>query len=80
MTEVLWPAVPNGTDIAFLADPGSPWGNSTVTSTAAVASLFKCALTKTGFQFYYLPAVYILVFIIGFLGNSVAIWMFVFHI
>nr|4XNV_A Chain A, P2Y purinoceptor 1, Rubredoxin, P2Y purinoceptor 1 [Homo sapiens]4XNW_A Chain A, P2Y purinoceptor 1,Rubredoxin,P2Y purinoceptor 1 [Homo sapiens]4XNW_C Chain C, P2Y purinoceptor 1,Rubredoxin,P2Y purinoceptor 1 [Homo sapiens] len=78
-TEVLWPAVPNGTDAAFLAGPGSSWGNSTVASTAAVSSSFKCALTKTGFQFYYLPAVYILVFIIGFLGNSVAIWMFVFH-
>ncbi|KAJ6669385.1 hypothetical protein lerEdw1_008194 [Lerista edwardsae] len=31
----------------------------------------KCSLTKTGFQFYYLPAVYIVVFITGFLGNSV---------
>lgn len=77
MTEVLWQAVPNGTDAAFLAGLGPPWGNSTAASTAAVP--FKCALTKTGFQFYYLPAVYILVFIIGFLGNSVAIWMFVFH-
>lgn len=80
MTEVLWPAVPNGTDAAFLGGPGSPWSNSTVASTAAVAATsFRCALTKTGFQFYYLPAVYIVVFIIGFLGNSVAIWMFVFH-
>ncbi|XP_006868028.1 PREDICTED: P2Y purinoceptor 1-like [Chrysochloris asiatica] len=83
MTEVLWPTVPNGTDTAFLAGQSSPWGNSTwgngtAVSTAAAAS-FKCSLTKTGFQFYYLPAVYILVFIIGFLGNSVAIWMFVFH-
>ncbi|XP_051779944.1 P2Y purinoceptor 1 [Erpetoichthys calabaricus] len=38
-----------------------------------------CPLTKTGFQFYYLPTVYIFVFITGLIGNSVAIWMFVFH-
>nr|XP_044987433.1 P2Y purinoceptor 1 [Jaculus jaculus] len=79
MTESLWPAVPNGTDAAFLAGLGSPWGNSTVASTAPFSAPYRCSLTKTGFQFYYLPAVYILVFIVGFLGNSVAIWMFVFH-
>ncbi|XP_066565592.1 P2Y purinoceptor 1 isoform X1 [Amia ocellicauda] len=38
-----------------------------------------CSLTRTGFQFYYLPTVYILVFITGLIGNSVAIWMFIFH-
>ncbi|XP_055030611.2 P2Y purinoceptor 1 [Misgurnus anguillicaudatus] len=38
-----------------------------------------CSLTKTGFQFYYLPTVYIIVFITGFIGNSLAIWMFVCH-
>ncbi|XP_035239879.1 P2Y purinoceptor 1 [Anguilla anguilla] len=38
-----------------------------------------CSLTKTGFQFYYLPTVYIIVFITGLIGNSLAIWMFVFH-
>lgn len=38
-----------------------------------------CSLTKTGFQFYYLPTVYILVFITGLVGNSLAIWMFVCH-
>lgn len=38
-----------------------------------------CSLTKTGFQFYYLPTVYIMVFITGLVGNSLAIWMFVFH-
>ncbi|KAM5292828.1 P2Y purinoceptor 1 [Ctenodactylus gundi] len=79
MTALPWPAVPNGTGAAFLPSPGSPWENGTAASTAAVSSVFTCALTKTGFQFYYLPAVYIVVFIVGFLGNSVAIWMFVFH-
>ncbi|KTG01641.1 hypothetical protein cypCar_00033423 [Cyprinus carpio] len=39
----------------------------------------RCSLTKTGFQFYYLPIVYIIVFIAGFIGNSLAIWMFVCH-
>lgn len=38
-----------------------------------------CSLTKTGFQFYYLPTVYIMVFITGLVGNSLAIWMFVCH-
>lgn len=38
-----------------------------------------CSLTKTGFQFYYLPTVYIIVFITGLVGNSLAIWMFVCH-
>uniref|UniRef100_A0A8C9S832 P2Y purinoceptor 1 n=1 Tax=Scleropages formosus TaxID=113540 RepID=A0A8C9S832_SCLFO len=38
-----------------------------------------CSLTRTAFQFYYLPTVYIVVFVAGFIGNSVAIWMFVFH-
>ncbi|XP_051952622.1 P2Y purinoceptor 1-like [Xyrauchen texanus] len=38
-----------------------------------------CSLTKTGFQFYYLPTVYIIVFIAGLIGNSLAIWMFVCH-
>ncbi|KAI5940122.1 P2Y purinoceptor 1 [Manis javanica] len=84
MTEVLWPAGPNGTDAAFLAGAGPHWGNtsavaSTAAAAAAAAAPYSCSLTKTGFQFYYLPAVYIVVFIIGFLGNSVAIWMFVFH-
>uniref|UniRef100_A0AAZ3Q008 P2Y purinoceptor 1 n=1 Tax=Oncorhynchus tshawytscha TaxID=74940 RepID=A0AAZ3Q008_ONCTS len=36
-------------------------------------------LEKTGFQFYYLPTVYILVFVTGLVGNSLAIWMFVCH-
>lgn len=58
--------------------------NYTVLNTTAVVpgvdnSSIGCSLTKTGFQFYYLPTVYILVFITGFIGNSVAIWMFVFH-
>uniref|UniRef100_A0A672FXE2 Purinergic receptor P2Y1 n=1 Tax=Salarias fasciatus TaxID=181472 RepID=A0A672FXE2_SALFA len=30
-------------------------------------------------QFYYLPTVYIMVFITGLVGNSLAIWMFVCH-
>lgn len=38
-----------------------------------------CSLTKTGFQFYYLPTVYIMVFLTGLVGNSLAIWMFVCH-
>lgn len=38
-----------------------------------------CSLTGTGFQFYYLPTVYILVFVTGLVGNSLAIWMFVCH-
>ncbi|KAK6296253.1 hypothetical protein J4Q44_G00339660 [Coregonus suidteri] len=38
-----------------------------------------CSLTRTGFQFYYLPTVYILVFVAGLVGNSLAIWMFVCH-
>lgn len=38
-----------------------------------------CSLTKTGFQFYYLPTVYIMVFVTGLVGNSLAIWMFVCH-
>lgn len=38
-----------------------------------------CSLTKTGFQFYYLPTVYIMVFITGLIGNSLAIWMFICH-
>ncbi|XP_028925181.1 P2Y purinoceptor 1 isoform X1 [Ornithorhynchus anatinus] len=67
MAGILWPSGLNGTAV-----PG--WGNATAAAAAA-----KCSLTKTGFQFYYLPAVYILVFLAGFLGNSVAIWMFVFH-
>lgn len=50
MTEVPWSVVPNGTDAAFLAGLGSLWGNSTVASTAAVSSSFRCALTKTGFS------------------------------
>ncbi|TRY95464.1 hypothetical protein DNTS_000436 [Danionella cerebrum] len=40
---------------------------------------WKCPLTKTGFQFYYLPVVYILVFLTGFIGNSLALWMFLRH-
>lgn len=69
MTEVLLSAALNGTEPNLL--PSSGWSAGNVTT--------KCSLTKTGFQFYYLPTVYILVFITGFLGNSVAIWMFVFH-
>ncbi|XP_023676995.2 P2Y purinoceptor 1 [Paramormyrops kingsleyae] len=38
-----------------------------------------CHLTRTAFQFYYLPTVYIIVFITGLIGNSLAIWMFIFH-
>lgn len=68
MTEALISAALNGTQPELLAG-GWAAGNATT----------KCSLTKTGFQFYYLPTVYILVFITGFLGNSVAIWMFVFH-
>ncbi|XP_048201992.1 P2Y purinoceptor 1 [Perognathus longimembris pacificus] len=75
MTAELWPSVPNGTDAAFLGVPASPWGNGS----AAPAAPFRCALTKTGFQFYYLPIVYILVSVVGLVGNSVAIWMFVRH-
>ncbi|CAL8334725.1 unnamed protein product [Boreogadus saida] len=37
-----------------------------------------CSLTKS-FQFYYLPTVYIMVFLTGLVGNSLAIWMFVCH-
>ncbi|XP_051874894.1 P2Y purinoceptor 1-like isoform X1 [Pristis pectinata] len=37
-----------------------------------------CTLNK-GFQFYYLPIMYIIVFVTGFIGNSVALWMFIFH-
>ncbi|CAM9337184.1 unnamed protein product [Bubo scandiacus] len=69
MTEVLFSAALNGTEPNLLSSSGWSAGNATT----------KCSLTKTGFQFYYLPTVYILVFITGFLGNSVAIWMFVFH-
>lgn len=78
---VPWPSDPNATEAGFLAGVGSPWTNDTssVVATAATSAPFRCALIKTGFQFYYLPAVYILVFIVGFVGNSVAIWMFVFH-
>lgn len=39
-----------------------------------------CSLTKTGFQFYYLPTVYIVVFVTGLLGNGVAMWMFARHL
>ncbi|XP_007888416.2 P2Y purinoceptor 1 [Callorhinchus milii] len=42
-------------------------------------SVNKSCSLNTGFQFYYLPIMYILVFVTGFIGNSVAIWMFVFH-
>ncbi|XP_069753593.1 P2Y purinoceptor 1 [Narcine bancroftii] len=38
----------------------------------------SCTLNK-GFQFYYLPIMYIIVFVTGFIGNSVALWMFLFH-
>ncbi|XP_004603217.2 P2Y purinoceptor 1 [Sorex araneus] len=75
MTEAPWPAGANASDAAW---PGAPWANGSAGAGAAAAP-FRCALTKTGFQFYYLPAVYILVFVVGFLGNSVAIWMFAFH-
>ncbi|XP_078266630.1 P2Y purinoceptor 1 [Rhinoraja longicauda] len=37
-----------------------------------------CSLNK-GFQFYYLPIMYIIVFVTGFIGNSVALWMFICH-
>ncbi|XP_068135374.1 P2Y purinoceptor 1 [Hyperolius riggenbachi] len=67
MTEVFLTALLNVTQSTLLAS-GSSAGNVT-----------KCTLTKTGFQFYYLPAVYIVVCITGFIGNSVAIWMFIFH-
>ncbi|XP_040205122.1 P2Y purinoceptor 1 [Rana temporaria] len=67
MTEVFLSALLNVTQSTLLAS-GSSTGNVT-----------KCTLTKTGFQFYYLPAVYIVVCITGFIGNSVAIWMFIFH-
>ncbi|XP_012871658.1 PREDICTED: P2Y purinoceptor 1 [Dipodomys ordii] len=80
MTAVPWPSVPNGTDAAFLGGPASvsaPWGNG---SAAPPAAAFRCALTKTGFQFYYLPAVYIVVAVVGLVGNSVAMWMFVCHL
>lgn len=68
MTELLVSAVLNVTETHLLASNGSTQDNPA-----------KCSLISTGFQFYYLPAVYIVVFITGFLGNSVAIWMFIFH-
>ncbi|XP_074046881.1 P2Y purinoceptor 1 [Macrotis lagotis] len=63
MSEALWALLPNGTE--------APPGNGTAGA--------RCSLTKTGFQFVYLPAVYLVVFVAGLLGNSVAMWMFVFH-
>ncbi|XP_056664202.1 P2Y purinoceptor 1 [Monodelphis domestica] len=71
MTDVpLWSVLPNGTEVP----PALGWAAGNASGPAP-----RCSLTKTGFQFYYLPAVYILVFVTGFLGNSVAIWMFVCH-
>ncbi|XP_030072933.1 P2Y purinoceptor 1 [Microcaecilia unicolor] len=67
MTDVFLPDFLNAT-ASTLSVGGFPVSNAT-----------KCSLTKTGFQFYYLPVVYIVVFITGFIGNSVAIWMFIFH-
>ncbi|XP_066541091.1 P2Y purinoceptor 1 [Hoplias malabaricus] len=49
-------------------------------STSLLANSTRCSLTKTGFQFYYLPTVYIVVFVTGLLGNGVAMWMFARHL
>ncbi|XP_067898817.1 P2Y purinoceptor 1-like [Heterodontus francisci] len=38
----------------------------------------NCSVNKD-FEFYYLPVMYIIVFVTGFIGNSVALWMFIFH-
>lgn len=62
------------TDMNFTSNPY-------VTESQALRTNYTsgCSLTKTAFQFYYLPTVYIIVFITGFIGNSLAIWMFVCH-
>ncbi|XP_043926454.1 P2Y purinoceptor 1 [Protopterus annectens] len=52
-------------------------GNATLLTTTD--NVTACLLTKTAFQFYYLPIVYFIVFLAGLIGNSVAVWMFVFH-
>ncbi|XP_005996528.1 P2Y purinoceptor 1 [Latimeria chalumnae] len=68
MTEMInFSALLNVTETSFLAGSSS------------LVNFTKCSLTKTGFQFYYLPIVYIMVFITGLIGNSIAIWMFIFH-
>ncbi|XP_062901387.1 P2Y purinoceptor 1-like [Mobula hypostoma] len=51
---------------------------SDLTSSPTAAINKTCYLNK-GFQFYYLPIMYIIVFVTGFIGNSVALWMFIFH-
>ncbi|XP_069753597.1 P2Y purinoceptor 1-like [Narcine bancroftii] len=38
----------------------------------------SCSINKD-FETYYLPIMYIIVFVTGFIGNSVALWMFLFH-
>ncbi|XP_059848491.1 P2Y purinoceptor 1-like isoform X1 [Hypanus sabinus] len=37
-----------------------------------------CKVDKD-FETYYLPIIYIIVFVTGFIGNGVALWMFIFH-
>ncbi|XP_062900875.1 P2Y purinoceptor 1-like [Mobula hypostoma] len=37
-----------------------------------------CKVDKD-FETYYLPIIYIIVFVTGLIGNSVALWMFIFH-
>ncbi|XP_051874897.1 P2Y purinoceptor 1-like [Pristis pectinata] len=38
----------------------------------------SCSVNKD-FETYYLPVMYIIVFVTGFIGNSIALWMFIFH-
>ncbi|XP_055501727.1 P2Y purinoceptor 1-like [Leucoraja erinacea] len=40
--------------------------------------MVSCAVNKD-FETFYLPIMYIIVFVTGFIGNSVALWMFIFH-
>ncbi|XP_078266629.1 P2Y purinoceptor 1-like [Rhinoraja longicauda] len=41
-------------------------------------TMVSCAVNKD-FETYYLPIMYIIVFVTGFIGNSVALWMFICH-
>uniref|UniRef100_UPI00398F7AE3 P2Y purinoceptor 1-like n=1 Tax=Pristiophorus japonicus TaxID=55135 RepID=UPI00398F7AE3 len=46
--------------------------------TMAENSSNACSVNKQ-FESCYLPVMYIIVFVTGFIGNSVALWMFIFH-